>query len=411
MLSLPALRLALAAFIQPVLSASIPETQHTALSTRDVSACRLQAPAGVYLSLGFDYAGPCAPSTGTLRAFMFFVDFPDHPAPSTEDPQALYDEYFSAAPGWYAQASYGRLALNVTLEGDGSSSAPRFVRMGARADSYGWQRGLTYEAHQTYVLDALDAYTAATGRAAPTGYDVLYVVPTTRAAPISFSPTFMGEVRQRGSPSSAPPVAGKAVTIGMDAYATWKSKVINHETGHTMCLPDLYPEGRDVGLYVGGWDMMGYILGPSPDYFAWSQWRLGWISDAQVECVSGPGSSAHTLSALELDDGTRGGTKAVVVRHNGTDVLVAEARTRAGVDSASCATGVLLYTVSVATATGNGPVRVLDTKPNSGGCGGHEKNDAPLSTVGTSFTVPGWNVKVTLTGQCGSQYTIRVDVS
>jgi len=366
-------------------------------SAPNVTACRLPARNNVDLSMGFGYKLNCAPSTGTLNAFLFFVDFPDATAPQSETPQSLYGQFFPAATEWYANSSYGRLALNVTADNT------RFHRMPARADSYGWQRGLTAAAHQKYIQDALEAY----GAAIPF-VDVLYVIPTTRASAISFSPTYMGDVRTRAGVA----VARKSVTLGLDAYRTWKSKVINHETGHTMCLPDLYPlPSGATGLYVGGWDMMGYINGPSPDYFAWSKWRLGWLDDTNVACVSSSGSSVHTIAPLEPAP-RAGDIKAVVVRHNGTAALVAEVRSKNGVDAAACGTGVLLYTVSTATETGKGPIRVLDANPGSGGCAGDELNDAPLSLSGTtSFTVPGWGVKVTVTDKVGESYTIRVDVA
>ncbi|EOO00233.1 putative m6 family metalloprotease domain-containing protein [Phaeoacremonium minimum UCRPA7] len=276
--------------------------------------------------------------------------------------------------------------------------------MPAKADSYGWQRGLTSEAHQTYIQDALDAYTSVAGQQSLPNTDVLYIVPTQNATAISFSPTYMGDVTTR----SGTPVAKKAVTFGLDAYVTWHYKVLNHETGHTMCLPDLYPlPSGPTGLYIGGWDMQGYINGPSPDYFAWNKWRLGWLSDDQIDCLTTPGSTTHTISPLE----SPGGTKAVVVKHNSTATLVAEVRSSQGIDSASCATGVLLYTVSTVTATGLGPIRVLDANPGSGGCAGDELNDAPLNLNGTSsFVVPGWNITVTVIGQVGATYNVQVNV-
>ncbi|KAI1103721.1 M6 metalloprotease [Jackrogersella minutella] len=347
----------------------------------DISACKLAANLDVYLSAGFGYEANCAPSTGTLSAFMIFVDFIDEQA--IETPQSLYDFFLPAAAEWYATSSYGALALNVTAD------TSRFYRMPAAATSYGWERGLSSATHQKYIQDALDAY----GETIPPT-DVLYVVPTANAAAISFSPTFMGD---------------KSVTFGLDAYKTWKYLVLNHETGHTMCLPDYYPfNGSATGLYIGGWDLMGLISGPSPDYFAWDKWRLGWLSDEQIDCVAEAGSTTHTLTPL----GTTGGSKAVVIKHNSTDALVAELRSANGLDFASCSTGMLLYTVSTITETGEGPVRVLDATPGSGGCLGDELNDAPLSLKGTaSYTVPGWGINVTIVSEAGDGVEIAVEVS
>ncbi|XXH01875.1 hypothetical protein Hte_008237 [Hypoxylon texense] len=358
----------------------------------DISACKLAADSDVYLSAGFGYELNCAPSTGTLSAFMIFVDFDDQGA--VETPQSLRDFFLPAAAEWYAASSYGALALNVTAD------TSRFYRMPAAAASYGWARGLSYEAHQTYIQDALDAY----GQAIPPT-DVLYVVPTANATAISFSPTFMGDVETRAGVY----VAKKSVTFGLDAYRTWKYLVLNHETGHTMCLPDYYPfNGSATGLFIGGWDLMGLISGPSPDYFAWDKWRLGWLSDDQIECVAEAGSSTHTLTPLEK----AGGSKAVVIKHSATDVLVAELRTADSLDSASCATGVLLYTISTTTATGEGPVRVLDATPSSAGCAGDRLNDAPLNLAGTSsYTVTQWGVTVTVVSESNDGVEIEVEVS
>ncbi|KAI1505468.1 M6 metalloprotease [Biscogniauxia marginata] len=358
----------------------------------DVSACKLAADPSADLSAGFGFAADCAPSVGTLSAFMMFVDFADGAA--TETAESLRDFFLPAAADWYAASSYGALALNVTAD------TSRFYRMPAAAASYGWDRGLSAEAHLEYIQDALDAY----GQdIAPV--DVLYVVPTADAAAISFSPTYMGDVATRGGAH----VAGKAVTFGYDAYAAWRFLVLNHETGHTMCLPDYYPsDGRETGLFVGGWDLMGLISGPGPDYFAWDKWRLGWLGDDRIECVAEAGQSTHVLSPL----GVTGGKKAVVVKHNSTDALVAEVRTAQGLDADVCATGVLLYTVSTETPSGNGPVKVLDATPGSGGCAGDELNDATLSLDGeSSYTVADWGIKVTVVETAGDQFTISVELS
>ncbi|KAI1372054.1 M6 metalloprotease [Hypoxylon crocopeplum] len=358
----------------------------------DVSACKLAANNDIYLSAGFGYELNCAPSIGTLSAFMIFVDFDDQGA--IETPQSLHDFFLPAAAEWYATSSYGALTLNVTAD------TSRFYRMPAAASSYGWERGLSYETHQVYIQDALDAY----GKTIPPT-DVLYVVPTANASAISFSPTFMGDVETRAGVY----VAKKSVTFGLDAYRTWKYLVLNHETGHTMCLPDYYPfNGSATGLFIGGWNLMGLISGPSPDYFAWDKWRLGWLSDEQIECVAEAGSSTHMLTPLEK----AGGSKAVVIKHNSTNALVAELRTADSLDLASCSTGVLLYTVSTMTATGEGPVRVVDATPTSGGCAGDRLNDAPLSLNGTSsYTSRDWGIKVTVVTQTGDGVEISVEVS
>ncbi|KAJ4131989.1 hypothetical protein NW765_013801 [Fusarium oxysporum] len=50
------------------------------------AACKLAAIDSVDMSVGFDYNGDCAPSTGTLKSFMIFVDFSDAEAAEGETP-------------------------------------------------------------------------------------------------------------------------------------------------------------------------------------------------------------------------------------------------------------------------------------------------------------------------------------
>ncbi|KAI0465972.1 M6 metalloprotease [Xylaria cf. heliscus] len=360
------------------------------IASADVSACKIAAVQTVYLSAGFGYELNCAPSVGTLNAFMMFVDFPDQGA-TESSPEVLRDFFLPAAADWYDTASYGALDLSVTAD------TSRFYRMPATAVSYDWQRGLTAEAHEHYIQDALAAYNAPIP---PT--DVLYIVPTANATAITYSPTFVGDVTTRDGTY----VAKKSVTFGYDGYNTWGSLVLNHETGHTMCLPDYYPfNGSATGLFIGGWDLMGLISGPSPDYFAWDKWRLGWLVDNQIDCVTQAGESTHILSPLEIS----GGKKAVVVKHSDTEILVAEVRSATGLDTESCATGVLLYTVSTTTATGEGPVRVLDATPGSGGCARDELNDATLTLNGvSSYTIADWGIEIIVVAKDEEDYEIKV---
>ncbi|KNB04846.1 hypothetical protein FOXG_16222 [Fusarium oxysporum f. sp. lycopersici 4287] len=322
------------------------------------TTCKLAAIDNVDLSVGFNYNGDCAPSTGTLNGFMIFVDFSDAEPAQGETPQSLYDAVVPQTAEWYKQASHGALSFHVTAD------LSKFYRMPTSAASYGWDAG---------------------GRG------------------ISRSITFVTRANTRQGDN----VARKTVTVGTDAVTTWGPKswiALAHETGHTMCLADFYPfENLGLGYYVGGWSAMGDVSGIGPDFFAWDKWRLGWINDKSIDCVSERGTTQHTLTPLELKTSDND-IKAVVVAVNQTSALVAEARIPEGLDSGVCAPGVLLYTVDTSVKTGYGPVRVLDVTPGSGGCGTdsvYDKNDGTLSLV------PGWGVEVTVVKQTEKTYTIQ----
>lgn len=361
--------------------------------TADPTPCKLPA-TSAYLSEGFGTQGtpgPFAPSTGTVKATMIFVDFPDAPADDTTS--QLFSEYQPGASNWLSTSSYGRLNLQVV---EGSTS---FFRMPADSTSYGFQRNLTSQTHLQYIQDALNAV----GRSVSfTGSQLLFIVPTSAATAISFSPTYMGSVTAADGT-----VIGHTITFGQD-ISVWHYPVLDHEISHTMGLPDLYPfSGGATTQYVGGWDLLGLISGPAPDHFAWHKWKLGWIDDSQVDCVSQSGTSTHTLTPLE----TSGGTKMTVVKTSATRAIVAEDRQALGLDTATCATGVLIYTVDTTVATGDGPIQVQDARPNSGGCDGAELNDATfgfgtgqISTFHDSVS----GATITVTGRQGTNYTISV---
>lgn len=328
---------------------------------------------------------------GAVKAVMLFVDFPDAVgAGSTAD----YYGQLAGAVGWFDEVSYGRVSLQITPVG-------QWFRMPQASTAYEWPTNLTFGTQKAYIEDAVQAADAQVDFAA---YDIVYIVPTTAAAAISFSPTFIsyagGGVAADGGEIRA------AVTFGQDLW-DWGFEVLNHETGHIFSLPDLYGfSGSDVHRYVGGWDLMGLISGRAPGYTAWQRWKLGWLDDAQIHCVLSAGESDHTVTPVE----TPGGTKAVVVRTGETTAYVAEVRQATGVDASVCQPGVLVYEVDSAAPTGYGPIVVQDPHPNtSGACGGlddatYALGDGQVST----FTDSAAGVTISVTGTQATAYTLHV---
>ena len=88
-----------------------------------------------------------------------------------------------------------------------------------------------------------------------------------------------------------------------------------------------------------------------------AQARLGHRS--QIDCVTAPGTTEHTLTALE----TAGGTKAVVVRTGQNTAYAIESRRRLGDDAQACSTGPLTYSINSPLRSGQGPIRIVDPSP------------------------------------------------
>ncbi|KAJ3548583.1 hypothetical protein NM208_g944 [Fusarium decemcellulare] len=371
------------------------------MSRADSSACKLPAIPSVDLSSGFiEQANyECAPRTGTLKGLMIFVDFSDEPA--TETPTEMRDIFIPGTADWYEEVSYGKLDVNITVD------SSKFYRMPKTAADYDFERGITYQQHLDYILDAFNLWQKTATTPSPSGdeplTDVLYIITTANAKSISTSATLSASVHD----SNNNWIARRAVTLGPDDQSIW-SLTLSHETGHCLCLPDMYPlAGGDPASWAGNWDLMATLQGPTQNFFAWNKWRLGWITDDQVECVTETGSTTHKLTALEKT----GGIKAVVIKQSETQALVAEARSKTGGDTESCPPGVLLYTVATDKATGQGPFHIVDANPGgSSSCGYNEFDDALLSVNGAkSATVDDFGVTVTVTEQQGDEYTIKVE--
>lgn len=390
----PLLAAALAGLLLPLTGAPHADASHAHRPADRATDCALPGTTG-WTDEGHDTdRSVFQRASGTRKVGMIFVDFPD--APATESPA---DDAAQITPGadWLWQASYGKAWLAI-------SQHRHWVRMPHKSTDYGFARGLSHEAHEAYIKDAV---TAADPDVDFSAYDMVYVVPTKNASAISFTPTYVYE------PGTAGIVAdGKrlkwAVTFGQDMWH-WGPKLVGHETAHTFGLPDLYAfdPGDDTHRFVAGWDVMGLISGAGPQYFGWESWKLGWTADRQVVCRTSAGSDTVRLTAVEYGSGT----KMAVLRTGPTSAYVVESRRAARADTGLCATGALVYKVDSSVETGKGPVQVLDAKPDATpaqGC--RPLDDAPYG-AGESFTdtAAGVRIDVLKAGTYGD--TVRITKS
>ena len=121
-------------------------------------------------------------------------------------------------------------------------------------------------------------------------YQLVYIMPPRNAAQIAFSPelnlyTDKIEVDNH--------IVKNGATFGQDMFS-WGPKIINHETGHAISLPESYNgsiTSGNIHNFVGGWDLMGNIAGHAPEYMAWNKWKLGWLDDADFGCLAQDGSA------------------------------------------------------------------------------------------------------------------------
>jgi M6 family metalloprotease-like protein len=344
--------------------------------------CALRAVPGVAMSEGFPDAVPhgpdaeFAPSTGTVHALTLLIDFPD--AKATYSAAERYAEFFPAVKRWYATASYGRLDYE-------STPVLRWIRMPRPFSAYGIGRGYGWDVHTAMMRDLLKVADTSIDFS---GYDLVNILVTPNAGPPAdeavLSVTWTGA--SAATTDDGARLSKVSLIYGHDQSG---SRVLSHENGHDFGLPDLYAadDFPRTDRLAGQWDTMSLDWGLQGDLLAWHKWRLGWLADRQIACVTGRlGPTSYTLSPIEVP----GGRKAVVVPYGPTEVFVLEARAAEGDDGDACRQGVLAYRVRTDVDSGKGPVTVVDGHPRSSACdfssgAFNSLNDAPF-TAGQSYT-------------------------
>jgi len=329
-----------------------PAVQHVAAAdpvtdgpTNAATDCILP-PGGSMGAINYDIARR---PIGTLKGVMLFVDFPDVPAKVSA--QTVFEDLFSPdAFDWFSRASYGQLDLQVT-------PIRHWLRMPEALTAFPTVAGaIQGDVRKRYITEAL---TLADPEVDFSKYQIVYIItnPEAKAYPRANAAAWV--------PPTGLTLDGTmirtVVTFGSDTYNRGYG-VLDHETGHIFGLPDYYSEdpGTNIRAYTGSWSVMGDTV-QADDEFAWDKWRMGWLTNDQVDCVNGAVDDDYALTPLETDDGT----KAVVIRTGLQTAIVAEYRTLNGNDNDICSEGVLIYEINSTIKGTHGPARVSDANPNS----------------------------------------------
>lgn len=354
----------------------------TAEPDASVEACRLPNATDPNIGVGFPLSAQRLPSMGDVRSLVLFVDFADAPAQLT--PQQMFANVSPEAERFQETVSYGR--MHWTLE-------PHFVwlRLSQPSSVYGDGLG-TYEGHTGFIQEAV---TLADAEVDFSSVDSVVVL-ANPASDVGYGPAM---VAGPGFGYTADGVTfANGVTSGAD-LTYWGSLWLNHETGHTLGLPDLYAfdgAGDEIHRFVGEFGVMGMISGRAPEHFAIERWQLGWLDDGQMVCVQ-EGTRDVELTAVE----SVGGTKAVMVPVGPTRLIVVESRRPIGYDSALGEPGALVYVVDSGVATGTGPIVVQPVADDP------LRSDSPLAP-GESITVEGVTITVVQATDGGD--TVQVTV-
>ncbi|AIR98914.1 M6 family metalloprotease domain-containing protein [Streptomyces glaucescens] len=376
----------------------------SASHTSALAPCMINSHPDVQMTEGIPTPGGYAPSTGTVRALTLMIDFPD--APGAGKALDRFREFFPQTQEWFRTSSYGRL--------DYRPDAPvrRWLRMPQPFEAYGIERGAPFDPGYRKLVQ--DIVAVADPKVDFSSYDLLNVLVTPNAGPSALdtvlSVTFAGNAE--APTADGVPVANASFVYsrqddGSGTYDRTGYRVLPHENGHVFGLPDLYTQ--DGGGAVGHWDIMSEDWGANNDLLGWHKWKLGWLDAAQVSCASARGTSEHTLTPLAHP----GGPKLLFVPFDRRAGYAVELRTRGGNDEVVCRPGVLIYKVDSTVDTGQGPVKVYDSRRDSGGCTRSpnvhaELSDAPFSP-GETFKDPERGIRISVTSaDRNGDHTVRV---
>ena len=395
----------------------------------DPSSCR---PFGVRsgVTAGFPLPAWAAPSIGTLRVAVLFMDFPDTPADhSTRDEAQLGLPFVER---YLETVSYGR--LDVEFE-----------------PLHGWLRAEQGHGHymsaQNMLEHAVDeqAVRLADPDVDFADFDLLMIVmPSSHWS----GGNALGELLTD---------EGYVSTLRVNVLrheqptgpTSWGS-IAAHELVHTLGLADLYsyddrhrnrvdaPANREwVDVEIGLMSMRAHFSASSQDtrlahdwihpngsrstayrlnlhaleMLAWSRWQLGWLDASQVVCLS-EDEATVTLSPVSAPGG---GTVMAAVPLSDHEALVMESRRKIGYDAgldhrepdgatttfpALPTEGLLVYTVDASRRTGALPLTV------AGDHGDGLVDDYPVLNVGQSVTVRGYTI--TVVADDGDTHTVTI---
>jgi M6 family metalloprotease-like protein len=374
-----------------LLLATTPGLPVPSLTAAPPTACALPAPAapGAAGAPGTPAPGPLteaiavppdapgtdyAPTTGTVTALTLFVDFPGTRATITT--RQRFAEFFPATTTYFATASHGRLDYRPV-------PVHRWLRMSQPFESYGIDRGSGWDPDDPQGYNRLmrEILAALGDDADPAAHDIVNILAVPEAGPPATEQVL--SVTFPGRPLLATPTGPLRNVSFIWSRQPGESphRVLVHENAHSFGLPDLYGANADASQrpLTGHWDVMEEDWGPSNDLLAWHKWKLRWLTDRQVRCVTrAPGTTEHRLTPA----GTPGpGTKLIAVRTGPHTALALEVRAPGGLDRVVCRPGVLVSRVDAAVPSGSGPVRVADATPRGDGCQPvpHPQVTAPLT--------------------------------
>ncbi len=385
---------------------------------------------------GFPLPDWAAPSVGTVRVAVLFVDFPDAQAAHSTHAEARRGLQW--AEEYLESNSYGRLDVQFVPHHEWIR-APKSYADYLYTSVIGDQR-VGGDIHRDAVAHVDDEFDFS-------GFHSLAVIlPSSH-----FNAGSAGGSVEADGASLLTHINNNAPKDEPGEQYDW-GRVAAHELMHNLGLLDMYPyDGSrhelpeapidevwvnvDFGLmrfmsnflsaeddrrrrvtwllpsgHIGGTWYRTYL--DPVEMLAWSRWQLGWLDSERAECVTG------TTATVTLDPiaNAGDGLAMAAVPLNRHQVIVVESRRKIGYDSDQEVTdsstgarrtdrklleeGVLVYTVDTLLGSGQLPIKV------AGDSGNGQVDDFPVLELDESVTLHGYTI--TVTADDGSTHTVAI---
>lgn len=342
-----------------------------------------------------------APITGTLRVLVIAAEFSDINATLSID--QIKQEWAVQVNQYYQEASYGKVTLQVDVFGWYKLPHPE---MSYGRDCLAIDDPDCSGTDQAWHI-AQDAANLAQHDVNFNNYDYYAFIHSGYGQESSgvkddvWSVTFLGGVWVQTQGKS---LNRFSIDPELEARGASPVGVYAHEFGHQLGLPDLYNTQSGQSI-MGPWTLMdaglwnGNPPGSSPAHLdSWCKTQLGWIGGSTLAIANSAIASNYTIDPTEVSSNNIHAVQ-VPVSASSKYYLV-EVRQRIGFDSGLPSVGVLILYVDETLQTGE--VQVMNANPGVSGL------RAATWAVGQIFNDAKNNITITITGQVGSSYQIRV---
>tara|TARA_R110002110_G_scaffold415716_1_gene654150 strand:+ start:1592 stop:2938 length:1347 start_codon:yes stop_codon:yes gene_type:complete len=256
-----------------------------------------------------------------------------------ESDLAVVEEAFATVADFYLDQSYGRATVEATIVPEAA-----WVSLEGSAEDVGLAGG-GFDTDRAGFFAAVVAAVAADVDLS--SYDAVAVV-THQDPNLAFGQGFDRIDGERARPPG--------MLLGGVYLPFWS--IYAHELGHVWLLSeDLYYFPDLSQIMMGGWDLMENTLNQTLEINPWTRWINGWVADAQVDCITAPGSTTHAIETVSLASER---TKMVVVKLSDHSVLVVDSRRDLGFGEQGWdANGdaAIVYVVDTSIRHGMGPIR------------------------------------------------------